>query len=36
MLVEIGTAGNTLSEAKRSAEIFAQALADYMMGKEIG
>jgi len=28
MLVEIGTSGNTLSEAKRSAEIFAQALAD--------
>lgn len=34
MLVEIGTSGNTLSEAKKSAEIFAQALADYMTGKD--
>ncbi len=32
LLVEIGTVGNTLEEAKRSAEIFAQALADYMTG----
>ncbi len=32
MLVEIGTVGNTLEEAKISAEIFANTLADYMMG----
>ena len=32
MLVEIGTVGNTLEEAKISAELFANALADYMTG----
>ena len=32
MLLEIGTIGNTLEEAKISARIFANALADYMMG----
>ncbi len=34
MLVEIGTSGNTLAEAKRSAVIFAYNLAQYITGRE--
>ncbi len=34
MLVEIGTCGNTLAEAKRSAIIFADTLSEYILGKE--
>jgi stage II sporulation protein P len=34
MLVEIGTCGNTIEEAKRSAVIFADALAGYILGKK--
>ena len=34
MLVEIGTSGNTLIEAKRSAVIFGHTLSAYITGKE--
>lgn len=33
MLLEVGTAGNSLEEALRSADIFSQALADCLLGK---
>ncbi len=34
MLVEIGTCGNTLEEAKRGAVIFSSALAEYITGRD--
>lgn len=33
MLLEVGTAGNSLEEALRSADIFSQVLADCLLGK---
>lgn len=33
MLLEVGTAGNALEEALRSADIFSQVLADCLLGK---
>ena len=33
MLLEVGTAGNSLDEALRSADIFSQVLADCLLGK---
>ena len=33
MLLEVGTAGNALDEALRSADIFSQVLADCLLGK---
>jgi hypothetical protein len=32
MIVEVGTAGNYLSEAMQSAYLFAETLADYLLG----
>jgi stage II sporulation protein P len=34
MLVEIGTDGNTLSEAMYSAELFAKGLAEFLLAQE--
>ena len=33
MLLEVGTAGNSLEEALRSADVFSRALADCLLGK---
>jgi stage II sporulation protein P len=32
MILEVGTAGNSLSEAMQSAYLFAETLADYLLG----
>ncbi|MBR3865394.1 MAG: stage II sporulation protein P, partial [Clostridia bacterium] len=32
MILEVGTAGNELSEAMQSAYLFAETLADYLLG----
>ncbi|MBQ7836388.1 MAG: stage II sporulation protein P [Clostridia bacterium] len=34
MLVEVGSCGNTIEEAKRSAAIFSSALSEYILGKK--
>ena len=36
LLLECGTCANTVTEAKRSAVIFAKGLADYIKGKDCG
>lgn len=34
MLVEVGSCGNTLAEAKRSAAIFSSSLSEYILGEK--
>lgn len=36
LLLEVGTSANTLAEAKRSAVLFAAALADHILDRDSG